>query len=209
MLAARQNPPLAHIAVCMLLATGSLRAADTLPSPTCDAQQAFGIPFEPMAPAQRRAATRVDLHDPPGFVSPMAVYRIRAARGDRRFEHFDVATNRTTGEVFQVIAYGPTFDPGEEAQYDERVVPQLRPLSMAFAQENGLSLPTEGRPPYNAANEDIEIFVGHAFDRRGLRFTFTCIQRQAQRRYEHDALRALFRQSGDSPGTSSPRNTRP
>jgi hypothetical protein len=201
--------PFALLAACLMLLVAPVRAADTATPPTCDAREAFGIPFGPMPKALLRTATPVDLHDPAGVVSPMAVYRIRAARGDLRFEHFDVATNRTTGEIFQVIAYGPAFDPGEEAQYDERVVPRLRPFAAAFAQENGLPLSTEGRPPYNAANEDIEIFVGHAFDRRGLRFTFTCIQRQAQRRYEHDALRALFRQIGDSPGTSSPRNTRP
>ena len=193
----------ACLLISMLLACGAARAADTPSAPTCDTRQAFGIPFGPMPQALRRAATPVDLHDPPGFVSPMTVYQVRTAHGDIRFEHFDVAINRATGEIFQVIAYGPAFDPGDETHYDERVVPRLRPLAMAFAQENGLSLSTDGRPPYNATNEDVEIFVGHDYRNDRLRFTYTCTNIPAQRRYERDALHDLFRQTGNAPGTPS------
>lgn len=192
----------------MLLACGAARAADMPSVSTCDSHQAFGIPFGPMPQALRRTAARVDLHDPPGFVSPMVAYRMRAAHGDARFEHLDVVTDRATGEIFQVIAYGPAFDPGDESHYDDGIVPRLRALAAAFAQENGLPLSTAGRPPYNAANEDIEIFVGHGHDRDRLRFTYTCTHVPAQRRYERNALRDLFRRVGNAPGTPSLPETR-
>lgn len=128
---------------------------------------------------------------------------MRAARGDARFERLDVVTDRATGEIFQVIAYGPAFDPGDESRYDDSIVPRLRPLAAAFARENGLSLSTAGRPPYNAADDNVEIFVGHVHDSDKLRFTHTCTNVPAQRRHERNALRDLFRQTGNAPGTPS------
>ncbi len=184
--------------------------AEVRDHPSCDAQQGFGVPFGPMSQDLRRSAIRIAAPETPAFPSPYVAYRLRPVRDDARYVTLEVTTGRTTGEIFEVTAYGPAFDPGEESRYDDTIVPRLRPLAEAYAHESGMPLSTEGRPPYRSANDAIEIRIGHDYRNETLRFAFTCVSVPAQMRYERQALREVFRQTGTPPDApSAPATTRP
>lgn len=141
--------------------------------PLCTDEQAFGVRFGDQASRHSIGASRGARG-----ANRFAYYDVGAQIKDPRFAHFSIEADRETGEIYSVTAYTPSFEPGPESEYDQRILPALRPLTKEFADNLAVQVNTDNRPPYSGQTGDVELTVWHTLEGGRIAFTFTCTNKQ-------------------------------